>query len=46
MTVPCKMKHSTNVAIIILSIFEGNARKGLLKVGSFCMRFGRTNIWK
>lgn len=43
--VPGKMKLSTNVvAIIILSIFEGKARKEPYKVGSLCMRPGRTNI--
>lgn len=47
MAVPCKTKHSTNVvAIIILSIFEGNAREGPQKVESLGMRSGRTNIWK
>lgn len=40
-----KMKLSTNnVAIIILSIFEGKARKEPYKVGSLCMRPDRTNI--
>lgn len=24
---PCKRKHSTNVAVIVLSIFEGQVRK-------------------
>jgi len=43
--VSCKMKPSTNVvAIIILSIFEGKAGKEPYKVGSLCMRPGRTNL--
>ena len=40
-----KMRLSTNVvAIIILGIFEGKARKEPYKTGSLCMRPGRTNI--
>ena len=43
--VPGKMRLSTNVvAIIILGIFEGKARKEPYKIGSLCMRPGRTNI--
>lgn len=42
------MKHSTNVvAIIILSIFEGDVRKGTSEGGkAFYERSGKTNIWK
>lgn len=48
MALPFQMKHSTNVvAIIILSIFEGDVRKGTSEGGeAFYERSGKTNIWK